>query len=109
MLIWKNRGPNCCTQMALDHQTVTNIARLARLHIDESDVDRYVRELSRILDFVEQMNRVDTEGVMPLAHPQEGRLRLRGDIVTETNQRESFQKVAPESEAGLYLVPKVIE
>lgn len=95
--------------MTLDHQTVLDIARLARLHIDESDIDRYVSELSRILGFVEQMNEVDTEGVMPLAHPQEGRLRLRDDIVTETNQRESFQKVAPEKEAGLYLVPKVIE
>ncbi len=95
--------------MILDHQTVTNIARLARLHIDESDIDRYASELSRILDFVEQMNRVDTEGVTPLAHPQEGGLRVRDDIVTETNQRESFQKVAPEKEAGLYLVPKVIE
>ena len=95
--------------MALDHQTVKNITRLARLHIDESDIDRYVSELSRILDFVEQMNRVDTEGVTPLAHPQEGRLRLRDDLVTETDQRDTFQQVAPAKEAGLYLVPKVIE
>ncbi len=95
--------------MALDHQTVKNIARLARLHIDESNVERYAVELSRILDFVEQMNRVDTQDVIPLAHPQEGRLRLRDDLVTETNQRDSLQKAAPEKEAGLYLVPKVIE
>ncbi len=95
--------------MALDHHTVKNIARLARLQIDESNIDRYVSELSRILDFVEQMNQVDTAGVAPLAHPQGGRLRLREDVVTETDQREAFQKVAPEKEAGLYLVPKVIE
>ncbi len=95
--------------MALDHRTVQNIARLARLYIDDLSVDQYTQELSRILDFVAQMNEIDTEGVTPLAHPQEGRLRLREDVVSETDHRESFQKLAPAKEAGLYLVPKVIE
>ncbi len=95
--------------MALDHQTVLDIARLARLRIDDASVDRYAQELSRILDFVEQMNQIDTQGVLPLAHPHEGRLRLRQDVVSETDQRDAFQELAPAKEAGLYLVPRVIE
>ena len=95
--------------MALDRQTVRNIGQLARLYLDESEIDQYASELSRILDFVEQMNLVDTAGVIPMAHPQDTHLRLRDDVVTESNQRELFQKIAPATEAGLYLVPKVIE
>ena len=55
------------------------------------------------------MNAVDTRGVLPMAHPQEGGARLRDDLVTETNQRDRFQRIAPATDAGLYLVPKVIE
>lgn len=104
-----NRSCNGGTYMALDRQTVRKIDQLARLYIDESEIDQYASELSRILDFVEQMNQVDTEGVLPLAHPQDTHLRLRDDVVTEIDQRELFQKIAPATEAGLYLVPKVIE
>lgn len=95
--------------MALDPQTVYRISRLARIRIDDSEVERYAAELSSILDFVDQMNKIDTDNVAPLSHPQDRVLRLREDKVTETNQREYLQATAPVTEDGLYLVPKVIE
>lgn len=95
--------------MALDSQTVYRIARLARIHIDDAEVDRHASELSSILEFVDQMNKVDTEDIAPLSHPQDRTLRWREDTVTESNQREKLQAGAPAVENGLYLVPKVIE
>jgi aspartyl-tRNA(Asn)/glutamyl-tRNA(Gln) amidotransferase subunit C len=95
--------------MALTRKDVENIAHLARLGLTEEDVPRYVRELSSILDLVEQLQRVDTAGVAPMAHPLDESQRLRADVVTEPDQRERFQSVAPLTEAGLYLVPRVIE
>ncbi len=95
--------------MSLDRQDVERIAHLARLAIDEADVPGYARNLSDILALVEQMNAVDTSAVEPLAHPMEASQRLRPDEVTETDQRELFQGIAPAVENGLYLVPKVIE
>jgi len=95
--------------MALDAADVEKIAHLARLGIDADAVPGYVRNLSDILAFVEQLNTADTAGVEPLAHPLEAIQRLRPDAVTETNERDAFQAIAPQTEAGLYLVPKVIE
>ena len=95
--------------MALTPEEIRNIASLARLHIDESEVERYQQDLSRILEFVEQMNQVDVSGIEPMAHPQDVVQRLRIDQVTEKDQREKFQAIAPATEKGLYLVPKVIE
>ena len=95
--------------MSLSRTDVEKIAHLARLAIDESDVEGYARELSNILDLVDQMNAVDTTGIQPLAHPLDAVQRLRVDEVSETNQREHFQEIAPQVEDGLYLVPKVIE
>ena len=95
--------------MSLDAADVEKIAYLARLGIDAADVPEYARNLSDILAFVEQLNTADTAGVKPLAHPLEATQRLRPDTVTETDERENFQQVAPHTEAGLYLVPKVIE
>ena len=95
--------------MSLDKSEVQKIAKLARLAIDEQDIANYSTELSSILDLVEQMNSVDTRGITPLAHPLDLAARLRQDKVTETNQREHFQKHAPLTEDGCYLVPKVIE
>ena len=95
--------------MALDKQTVFKIARLARIYVDEVDVDRYASELSTILEFVEQMDKVDTDNVAPLSHPQDRVLRLREDKVSEKDQRDVFQAAAPATENGLYLVPKVID
>lgn len=95
--------------MSLDADQVRKIAHLARLALKESDIPEYARNLSRILELAEQMNAVDTAGVEPLAHPQDASQRLRPDEVTETDRRERFQAIAPQVEAGLYLVPKVIE
>ena len=95
--------------MALERTDVIRIAYLARLAISEDDIPLYAGNLSDILGLVEQMNAVDTAGVTPMAHPLDASQRLRPDEVTESDQRELFQSVAPQVEAGLYLVPKVIE
>ena len=95
--------------MSLGSAEVAKIAHLARLAIREQDVPLYARNLSAILELVEQMNAVDTHGVAPMAHPLDMAQRLRVDKVSEDNQREHFQAIAPRTEAGLYLVPKVIE
>ncbi len=95
--------------MSLGPDDVKKIAHLARLDINESDIAGYADNLSSILDLVEQMNSVDTTGVVPMAHPQDVAQRLRPDEVLEDNQRDKFQSIAPLTEAGLYLVPKVIE
>lgn len=95
--------------MSLAAEDVKKIAHLARLSIDEEAIERYAKDLSGILNFVEQMNAVDTSDIEPLAHPLDQSQRLRTDAVTEKNQRELFQAHAPLVEAGFYLVPKVIE
>ena len=95
--------------MTLKTEDVKNIAHLARLAISDEAVERYTDDLSRILDLVEQMNQVDTDGVQPMAHPMDAQQRLREDKATETNQREKFQSIAPDVESGLYRVPRVIE
>lgn len=95
--------------MSLDRSDVEKIAHLARLAINDQEADRYAADLSGILGMVEQMNAVDTEGVTPMAHPLHMAQRLRSDEVNEIDQREKYQKIAPLTENGLYLVPKVIE
>ena len=95
--------------MSLSAAEVNKIAWLARIAIDPDKVDAYARDLSGILEFVEQMGTVDTSAVQPLAHPLDQAQRLRSDRISETDQRELFQSHAPLVEAGLYLVPKVIE
>jgi len=95
--------------MTLKIEDVRNIAQLARLQIDDSSVEQYAKELSRILSLAEQMNAVDTTDVTPMAHPMDATQRLRADEVTETNQRDKFQAIAPDVERGFYRVPKVIE
>ena len=95
--------------MTLKSDDVRSIAQLARLHIDEDAIEHYAEELSSILSLMEQMNQVDSSGVTPLANPLDATQRLRGDEVTETDQRDKFQKIAPDVAAGLYRVPKVIE
>ncbi len=95
--------------MALGRDEVLTIAHLARISIDDRDIDGYARNLSEILSFVEQMNAVDTDGVEPMAHPLDAVQRLRADEVTEPDRREHYQQSAPAVEAGLYLVPRVVE
>ncbi len=95
--------------MPLDSHEVEKIAHLARLAVRTEDVPEYATNLSNILTLMAQMDSVDTAGVTPMAHPLDMPQRLRADQATESNQRELFQSIAPQVDAGLYLVPKVIE
>lgn len=95
--------------MSLTSAEVNRIAWLARLAIDPDKTEAYARDLSGILDFIEQMSAVETDAVLPMAHPLDQTQRLRPDQVTESDQRALFQAQAPAVEAGLYLVPRVIE
>jgi len=102
-LCWKN------PEMILKNEDVRGIAQLARLQISDSAVEQLTTDLSRILALAEQMKAVDTTNVTPMAHPLDATQRLRDDEVTETNQRDKFQSIAPDVENGFYRVPKVIE
>ena len=95
--------------MALTRDDVLRAARLARMAIDEAEADGVLEELKRIFGMIEEMQAVDVSGVEPMAHAQDVTLRLREDVVSETDQHELFQAVAPRVEQDLYLVPKVIE
>ena len=95
--------------MSLNAEDVKKMAWLARIEIRDHDVDGYANDLSGILDLVEQLSRVKTADIEPLAHPLNQGQRLRADQVTELDQRDLFQAQAPQVENGLYLVPKVIE
>ena len=95
--------------MTLGRDDIQKIALLARLEINEQELEHYTQTLSQILGLIDQMNAVDTSSVSPMAHPQDVSLRLREDRVGETDRREQFQKIAPETENGFYLVPRVIE
>jgi aspartyl-tRNA(Asn)/glutamyl-tRNA(Gln) amidotransferase subunit C len=95
--------------MSLSIQDVERIARLARLQLSGTDAQATVMQLNGILDFVEQLQAVDTSGIEPMTHAVDVVQRLRPDVVSEVNHRTLYQSVAPETEAGLYLVPKVIE
>jgi aspartyl-tRNA(Asn)/glutamyl-tRNA(Gln) amidotransferase subunit C len=96
--------------MSLTRQDVEKIAHLARLSITEQEMPVYVTSLSSIVDFVDELSRADVGGVLPMAHPLDGqRQRLRPDVVSETDHHEKYQKNAPSVQAGLYVVPRVIE
>jgi aspartyl-tRNA(Asn)/glutamyl-tRNA(Gln) amidotransferase subunit C len=95
--------------MSLSHDQVRRIARLARIAIRPDESAAVLESLNRVLGLVDEMRRVDTSGVEPMAHPLNAEQRLRPDAVTEPDQRKLYQSVAPAVEGGLYLVPKVIE
>ena len=95
--------------MPLSLDEVRRIAELARIGISDSEARAVQGQLNDIFELIGRMQKVDTEGVEPMLHPHGSALRLREDKVTEGDQREPFQSVAPQVEAGLYLVPKVIE
>jgi aspartyl-tRNA(Asn)/glutamyl-tRNA(Gln) amidotransferase subunit C len=95
--------------MSLTVEQVRRVAQLARLEISDAEVQTTLGHLNGIFALIEAMQAVDTKGIEPMAHAQDVAQRLREDHATEPNQREAFQSVAPETEAGLYLVPKVIE
>ena len=95
--------------MSLTTDDVKRIAHLARIEIGEDEAQATLDKLSGILGLIEEMQAVDTEGIMPMSHSQDIVQRLREDTVTETDQHTLFQSIAPAVEEGLYLVPKVIE
>jgi aspartyl-tRNA(Asn)/glutamyl-tRNA(Gln) amidotransferase subunit C len=96
--------------MSLTRQDVEKIAHLARLSITAQEMPVYVSSLSSIVDFVDELSRADTEGVLPMAHPLDGQhQRLRADAVSESDNHEKYQRNAPAVTAGLYVVPRVIE
>lgn len=95
--------------MSLTLDEVTKIAKLARIELDEAEKAATLDKLNGIFGLIEQMKAVDTTGVAPLYHPQDAAQRLREDVATEPDRREAYQAVAPQAEAGLYLVPQVIE
>ena len=95
--------------MSLSDDQVRRLARLARIAIRPDESAAVVDRLNRVLGLIDEMRRVDTSGIEPMAHPVDAVQRLRPDVVTEDDRRELHQSVAPAVEGGLYLVPKVIE
>lgn len=95
--------------MALDPKQIHDIAELVRLQVEDEQIEEYQQNISNILEMVNQLTNFNTEGVEPLANPLEIVQRLRADVVTTVNQREHFQSIAPQTEQGYYLVPRVVE
>ncbi len=95
--------------MSLSLADVEKVARLARLAMTNQELQAAQAQMSNIFGLIAEMQAVDTKGIEPMSHAQDLAQRLREDKVTETDQREAFQAVAPQVEQGLYLVPQVIE
>lgn len=95
--------------MSLSPEQIRQVAQLARLQLNPEQVEPYARQLSNILGMVDRLSSVDTANVSPMAHPLDMVQRLRPDVVSETDRRDDYQAIAPETRDGLYLVPKVIE
>ena len=95
--------------MSLTKDQVQHIATLARLQLEDDEFGDVVDKLSRIVDFVDQLQSAPTEDVLPMAHPLDMSQRLRADDVTESDERQFIQENAPSTDEGYYLVPKVIE
>ena len=95
--------------MSLTTEDVRKVARLARLSMNEAEIDAARSQLSGIFELIAEMQAVDTRNIQPMSHAQDLSQRLRADVVTAQNERAAFQAIAPQVEAGLYLVPQVIE
>ena len=95
--------------MSLTPEDIRRLGELARIRFDEREQAALLVELNQVFDVIEQLRAVDTDGVLPMTHPQVAPLRQRDDAVTEENQRELNQQGAPAVERGLYLVPRVVE
>ena len=108
-ILWARLYSGSSSPVPISKDDVERVAHLARIGIDPTEIDTYTADLDRILDLVEQMNEISTQGIEPLAHPQDMQLRLRADTVTESDQRALFQSIAPQTDQGHYLVPKVID
>lgn len=95
--------------VTISREDIEKVAVLARIRLDDEQIPALENDLSNILSLVDQLSAANTDNVEPLAHPLDAVQRLRADEVTESNQREAFQAIAPATENGLYLVPRVIE
>jgi len=95
--------------MSITYDEIKKIAHLARIKITEEEANATIKKLSGILNLIEEMQKVETTNISPMSHAQSVTQRLRDDIVTEINQTEKLQKIAPEVNGGLYIVPQVIE
>ena len=95
--------------MSISEQDLARVAELARIRLDDATVADVTRRIRDILAMIDQMQAVDTDHVLPMANPLDATQRLRDDEVTETDRRERFLAIAPATEEGLYLVPRVIE
>ncbi|MDB3966668.1 Asp-tRNA(Asn)/Glu-tRNA(Gln) amidotransferase subunit GatC [Porticoccaceae bacterium] len=95
--------------MNIERQEIEKLATLARIAIDESTIAEVTERLDSVLGLVDQLQAAETSGVEAVSHPMQGTQRLRDDEVSEINQREALQAIAPDTEEGLFLVPKVIE
>jgi len=95
--------------MSIKESDIIKISQLAKIALTPSEIKTYSVQMSDILQFIEQMNSVNTDAIEPLAHPFDNIQRLRKDEVTENDERVQFQNIAPQTEAGFYVVPKVIE
>ncbi|TQV80160.1 Asp-tRNA(Asn)/Glu-tRNA(Gln) amidotransferase subunit GatC [Exilibacterium tricleocarpae] len=93
----------------MERADIEKLAELARIEITDATIDEVTRSITEVLQLVDQLQTADTQGVEPMAHPLDAVQRLRSDTVTETDQHAAFQNLAPAAEAGLYLVPKVID
>ena len=93
----------------MDRPELEKLAQLAKLSVADNVLDEVAQSITGILTLVDQLQAADTTGVEPMAHPLNASQRLRADAVTEGDQRELFLAIAPQSENGLYLVPKVID
>jgi aspartyl-tRNA(Asn)/glutamyl-tRNA(Gln) amidotransferase subunit C len=95
--------------MNVKKSEIAYIASLSKLKIEDTEMDNYTRQISEILEMIQQLEKVDTHDIEPMAHPLNMKQRLRLDLVTEENRRELYQKNAVVFEEGFYKVPKVIE
>ncbi len=95
--------------MSIEQDEIEKIAQLARIRIADDQIGEITQRITEILGMVDQLQAADTKDVTPMANPLDDVQRLRADKITETNQRDAFQAIAPAVENGLYLVPKVID
>ena len=95
--------------MSVKKSEIAYISSLSKLKMEDAEMDNYTRQISEILEMIQQLEKVDTHDIEPMAHPLNMKQRLRLDLVTEENRRELYQKNAVVFEEGFYKVPKVID
>ena len=95
--------------MAIQQDEIEKIAELARIRISGDEIGQVTKRITEILQMVDQLQAVDTSDVEPMANPLDATQTLRPDKVTQSNQRDGFQRIAPATEDGLYLGPRVVE